>query len=153
MNSANPPGRFTGRHMAAILIAFFAVVLAVNLLLASLAGVTFGGVVVENSYVASQHFNTWLDAAAAEQRLGWNAAASRRADGKVAVVLTGAEGAAKLIAIARHPLGRLPDQSLAFARDDGGTFVSQQTLPAGRWRLRLEAQSGGKVWRSEEELP
>jgi nitrogen fixation protein FixH len=44
--------------MAMILVAFFAVVIAVNLLMARLAISTFGGVVVENSYVASQHFNT-----------------------------------------------------------------------------------------------
>jgi nitrogen fixation protein FixH len=153
MTSANPPGRFTGRHMATILIGFFAVVLAVNLLLAVLAGGTFGGVVVENSYVASQHFNRWLDAAAAGRGLGWKANASRRSDGKVAVVLSGADGAAKLFATARHPLGRLPDQSLAFARDASGIFVSQQALPDGRWQLRMEAQAGGKVWRSEDELP
>jgi nitrogen fixation protein FixH len=153
MTSANPPGRFTGRHMATILITFFVVVLAVNLMLASLARGTFGGVVVENSYVASQHFNKWLDAAAAEQGLGWKAAVSRRSNGRLAVVLSGADKAANLFATARHPLGRLPDQRLAFARDAGGTFVSQQALPAGRWRLRLEARAGSKVWRSEEDLP
>ena len=96
MTGIKAPGRFTGRHMAAILIGFFAVVLAVNLMLARLASSTFGGVVVENSYVASQHFNRWLDAAAAERSLGWKAQASRRADGRVAVVLAGAGGGAKL---------------------------------------------------------
>lgn len=153
MTDIKAPARFSGRHMAAILIGFFAVVLAVNLLLARLAGSTFGGVVVENSYVASQNFNRWLDAAAAERSLGLNAQTSRRADGRVAVVLAGAGSGASLIAVARHPLGRLPDQRLQFTREQAGTFVSIQPLPAGRWQLRLEAQSGGKAWRSEEALP
>jgi nitrogen fixation protein FixH len=51
---------FTGWHMALILIGFFAVVVGVNLLMARFASSTFGGVVVENSYVASQQFNGWL---------------------------------------------------------------------------------------------
>jgi nitrogen fixation protein FixH len=56
--------------MAAIMVAFFAVVIAVNVYMARLASSTFTGVVVENSYVASQHFNRWLDEARAEERLG-----------------------------------------------------------------------------------
>ena len=54
-------GPFTGRHITIIMVAFFAVVIAVNLLMARYATSTFGGVVVENSYVASQNFNKWLD--------------------------------------------------------------------------------------------
>ena len=38
---------FTGRHMAAILIAGFGVVIAVNLVMARFAVTTFGGVVVK----------------------------------------------------------------------------------------------------------
>ena len=44
-------GEFTGRHMAAILVTGFGVVIAVNVLMASLAVGTFGGVVVDNQYV------------------------------------------------------------------------------------------------------
>ena len=54
---------FTGRHMAMILVAFFGVVIVVNLIMARYASSTFGGIVVENSYVASQEFNKWLDEA------------------------------------------------------------------------------------------
>lgn len=145
-------GKFTGRHMAAILIAFFAVVAGVNLLLARLASSTFGGVVVANSYVASQNYNRWLDAAARERSLGWQAAAQRRADGRLAVALTGSPEGVVLTAIARHPLGRMADMRLAFARDMAGTFVSNEPLPAGRWRLRIEARAAGRLWRSEQDV-
>ncbi len=145
-------GRFTGRHMAAILIGFFAVVVAVNLLMARLAGSTFGGVVVKNSYVASQQFNHWLDKAAQERSLGWQAAALRRADGRLAVTLTGAPERAVVTATARHPLGRMPDIHVGFVRDMAGTFISNEVLPAGRWRLRLEAQAAGQTWRGEQDV-
>ena len=55
--------QFTGRHMLAILIAFFGTVIAVNMVMAVLATRTFGGLVVENSYVATRQFNGWLEQA------------------------------------------------------------------------------------------
>ena len=61
---------FNGWHMFAILCAFFGVVIAVNITMATYASTTFGGIVVENSYVASQEFNRWLDEAKAERALG-----------------------------------------------------------------------------------
>lgn len=143
---------FTGRHMATILVAFFGVVIAVNLLMARLASGTFGGVVVENSYVASQHFNRWLDRAADEKALGWKAATVREADGRLAVTLSGVRDDAEVSAIARHPLGREPDRVLAFTPLGEGRFRSTAALSLTRWRLRLQVRAGGQTWHSEELL-
>lgn len=152
--SGTPNGRFTGRHITVILVAFFGVVIAVNVLMARLATSTFGGVTVENSYVASQHFNRWLDEADAERALGWKATAVRAPDGRLVVQLTGVPaGTATVTAVARHPLGRLPDQALQFAATGGGSFLSTSALPEGRWTVRLEVQAGGRQWRTESELP
>lgn len=140
---------FTGRHMAAILVGGFGIVVAVNVTMASLASSTFGGVVVENSYVASQKFNTWLDQAAREKALGWKATTARRGDGRIEVRLAGAPASASLTALARHPLGRLPDTRLTF-RNDNGSWISDRALPEGRWMLRLDAETQGRTWRAEE---
>jgi nitrogen fixation protein FixH len=153
MIKALTTGPFTGRHFAAIIVAFFAVVVAVNLVMARYASATFGGVVVENTYVASQKFNGWLGEARAEAALGWSAEARREADGSVAVTMRGvpAEGLA-LTAVARHPLGREADRALAFTREADGRFQSDKPLPAGRWILRLEAVAGAQRWRSEQDF-
>lgn len=143
--------QFTGRHMAGILVAFFAVIIAVNLIMARLASATFGGAVVDNSYVASQHFNRWLEEAARERAQGLTAEVRRRNDGHVVVSLSGASPA-KVAVLARHPLGRLPDREIAFAPAAAGTFVSRERLPAGRWRLRLTVTAPGRAWRTEREL-
>lgn len=145
-------GPFTGKHAAALLIAFFAVVIAVNVYMARQAIGTFGGVVVENSYVASQAYNGWLREAAKEKSLGWSAATKRRGDGRLVVTLSGAPGDASLSGDAWHPLGRMPDQPLKFDRQSDGSFVSVEPLPQGRWIARLEAKAGGQRWRTEQDV-
>src|SRR3546814_12110259 len=76
---------FTGRHAAMILIAFFGVVISINMVMASFALSTFGGTVVDNSYVASQHYNKRLERADAQDRPGWeqsHAVAERKSGGE-----------------------------------------------------------------------
>jgi nitrogen fixation protein FixH len=136
---------FTGRHMALIMVAFFGVIIAVNLFMASNAVRTFGGVVVQNSYVASQRFNGWLDAARAQDKLGWVARATVQGD-RLVVTLAGPDGAidGALVAIdAEHPLGRMPGRAFALNPVGAGRYVAPHALPAGRWRLRIQAQRDG----------
>lgn len=143
---------FTGRHMALVMVGFFGVIIAVNLTMARYATSTFGGIVVENSYVASQKFNGWLDQAEKQRVLGWDAVTTWRPDNRLAVQLSGVSADANVSAVARHPLGRLPDQPLAFEPNGEGRFLSTSALPEGRWQLRLEVTAGGRVWRREEEI-
>lgn len=142
---------FTGYHMFAITVSFFAVVIGVNVVMATFAERTFGGTVVDNSYVASQRFNHWLDEARAERALGWRLTADR--EGSHAVVeLTGAAGA-QVAAMAIHPLGRLPDQRLHFAPISAGRYRSIETLPDGRWRLQIDVRQGSRRARFIDEVP
>ncbi len=135
---------FTGWHMAAILITFFGIVISVNIFMARAAMGTFGGTVVENSYVASQKFNGWLDKAAAQEALGWSVASQLTADRRVVVTATKAgvplQGA-MVTAFVRHPLGRAPEQPLAF-RAVAGQWQSVAPLPAGRWLVHLQIRQG-----------
>lgn len=142
-------GPFTGWHMFAIMVAFFGVVIAVNVTMMQIARGTFGGIVVENSYVASQEFNGWLDAAKAQEELGWQVTSGLDAGRKVTLGVTGAPETLAVTAVVRHPLGRQPDQALTFHRVGTGRYVSTTALPAGRWTLRLQLASGSSAWRHE----
>ena len=142
----------TGWHMLAMMVAFFGVVIAVNITMARLAISSFGGTVVENSYVASQHFNGWLEDARASDALGWQVVPVLRADGRVAISVTGAPDPLTLAASARHPLGRLPDQQLTLTRTAAGEYRSVEQLPVDRWLIRLDVASGADHWRSESEV-
>lgn len=146
-------GELTGRKVATIFVVFFGVVMAVNFTMARFASSTFGGVVVENSYVASQKFNGWLEAARVQKQLGWQVELARLPDNRVALRIKGAttQGMA-VIARARHPLGRAPDQALSFSAAPDGAFVSTTPLPEGRWLVRFEARQGEQVYRDELEL-
>ncbi len=139
--------QFTGRHMAAILVAFFGVVIAINLVMATFASRTFGGMIVENSYVASQKFNGWLEKARAEKALGWSLAVKRGARDRLEASLgAGARpiDGAEMAAVAHHPLGRMPERSLRFRNIGAGRYESVSPLPAGRWIVRVSVRVEGR---------
>jgi len=146
-------GQFTGRHMAAVLVTGFGIVIAVNFTMAALASSSFGGLVVENSYVASQKYNGWLEEARQEEALGWSVDIARTSDGRVQVTSVGAPAGVTVRGDAWHPLGRMPDLPLQFAAAGDRTFISTQSLPEGRWRVRLELSHGSQRWRGERHLP
>jgi nitrogen fixation protein FixH len=148
--------RFTGWHMTGIIVAMFGIVIAVNFLMAGYAIGTFGGTVVDNSYVASQRFNQWLGEARAQRRLNWAVDATVEPGRIVVVTARGPGGAmndAVVAVVATHPLGRLPQQALAFRRDGEGRFVATRPLPAGRWLLLVDVRDGGREARYNDEIP
>jgi nitrogen fixation protein FixH len=129
--------------MTAILVAFFAVVIVVNVLMATVAVRSFGGTVVENSYVASQKFNGWLAQARAQKKLGWRDAVALDAGRHVRLTLS--RKGAGVSAVAQHPLGRAADIPLAFREAAPGRYVSDRALPAGRWQIRFDLRYGGEA--------
>ena len=132
--------RFTGWHMMGIMVAFFGVIIAVNFTMAYFATSTFGGKVVDNSYVASQKYNDWLAAAKAQEQLGWEHEMTLDAERRLTVQVSAA--GATIAARARHPLGREAELDLAFAPAGEGRFRSTDALPAGRWIVHLTITRG-----------
>jgi len=147
---------FTGWHMTGLLVAMFAIVIAVNFVMAGYAIGTFSGTVVDNSYVASQRFNGWLAEARAQRRLDWTVDATLQ-PGRIVVVTARAPRGpmrdAAVTVLATHPLGRLPQQGLTFRQDGAGRFVATRALPAGRWLLRIEVRDHGHEARFDDEVP
>ncbi len=145
---------FTGRKMALLLVSFFAVVVGVNMLMARLASATFGGVVVDNSYVASQEFNGWLKQAKVEKALGWKRVIARDAANRAIItVIDSADqpiAAAKVTAVAQHPLGQRPTTALALQETAPGVYSA--ALEQGRWRLNVMVEADGQVWRTVGEV-
>ncbi|WP_416909354.1 MAG: FixH family protein [Polymorphobacter sp.] len=133
---------FTGRHMWALMLGFFGITIAVNFGMAWVASSTFGGTVVDNSYVAGQKYNGWLAESRAQATLGWNVEVSL--DPARHVEVRTRMAGAEVSGVAVHPLGRAPEQTLVF-RPMAGGYVSQAPLPPGRYRVRVEIMSAGRT--------
>lgn len=130
----------TGRKVLAMFVAFFGVIITVNLTMAYFAVGTFPGLDVKNSYVASQSFD---DDRAAQAALGWTVDVSY-SHGELLVAVVDASGkpadVAKLDAIVGRPTHVRDDQTPEF-QQRGGVFKAPLTLESGLWNLRLEASS------------
>jgi nitrogen fixation protein FixH len=139
-------GEFTGWHMLAVTLGFFGVVVAVNIFMAVSSITSWTGLVVENSYVASQEFNGKLAASRQQAALGWSARLSSDA-GRVVFTLLDAEGesvAADAVAAEfSRPIGVSEDRTLAFEPRDGA-FVTAEALPAGIWNVVVTAGLPGR---------
>jgi nitrogen fixation protein FixH len=137
----------TGWHMLAIVCLFFGTVIAVNMVLAVEATGTFPGLVVENSYVASQHYDEMLAKARAQDEAGW--AYELSADGGVIRARLSQHGAPLSdLSVAAHvgrPSTTHEDRSIDFATVGGGSYAARETLPPGLWEVDLEASRGGDV--------
>ena len=128
----------TGRKVLAMFIAFFGVIIGVNLFMAYMAVGTFPGMDVKNSYIASQSFD---DDRAAQSALGWDVSVTYQ-DGELRVAVVDETGqpadVAKLVAIVGRPTHVREDQTPEFQQRQG-LFKAPMVLAPGKWHLRLNA--------------
>lgn len=138
----HPTGRFTGWHMWAILVAFFAVVIGVNVLLAVVSARSWTGMVVEDSYIAGQAFETQRKAHDEQAKAGWSPDFSYAPGAARLVIVDGAGqpvdlGEVKVLI--NRPVGGHEDQSLQLVRKADGTYEAPVTLPDGAWDATVTA--------------
>ena len=150
--TAAAPRPLTGRRVALIAAAVFALVLAPNIVLAILAVNTFSGLVVPNSYVASQDFDRTR---AAQQALGWRLALAHEGD-RLALALTDAAGRAVRPASLAVTLGRpttsRDDLTLVLEPTPFG-YAAAAALAPGNWRVEIAAAAAdGTAFRQRRSL-
>ncbi|ORE95545.1 nitrogen fixation protein FixH [Stappia sp. 22II-S9-Z10] len=141
---------FTGRHMLLIMVAFFGVVITVNITMAVYANRTFNGLVAKNGYVASIDYAAQGRARDQAAALGWHIAIADRA-GHVGVDLTGENGAPLVAVVSAtiEPLLGGDPQPIGFTAVGAGRYRSVEALPEGSWVVRATiARDGESVgWR------
>jgi len=131
---------FTGWHMLTIMVVFFGVIFSVNLFMATSAVRTWTGLVVENSYVASQQFNTKLANARDQAAKGWQGGLEYGA-GTLTFTLVDGDGAALTaqsvtIAMSR-PIGTKGDQTLHLTQSANGSYSAPVELQTGVWNAAI----------------
>lgn len=148
----NSEFRFTGWHMLACMFAFFGVIIVVNFTMASFASKSWTGLVVKNSYVASQKFNDELALAEKQHARGWRSDIVYE-NGELAFALFDKSGAAispdKVIASLGRPAFEQQDQIIELVSGGEPGHSTPLQLGEGTWALKIEALAEGTTYRRD----
>ena len=144
--------QITGKHVAIAMVAFFAVIVVVNFTMAGLATNSWTGLVVKNSYVASQNFNGELAKARAQSALGWTSRLVVERD-RIVVHLTDRNGEPVMVPHAQLAVGRPAfeqmDRTFTLAHQGSGLYAAIGELEPGLWTARLETTAGDLPFRQD----
>lgn len=142
------PRIFTGWHMLGVMALFFGTIISVNLVMAWNASRSWSGLVVENSYIASQQFNGKVAETRVFAASGIKGRLTAEA-GSVRYALT-REGkpeqrADRVVAVFKRPVEEHEDVRIELERMDNGVFVAGNGLKPGQWVADMTAMAGDAV--------
>ncbi len=131
---------FTGWHMAFTMISFFGVIIGVNIVLAIFASKSWTGLVVKNSYIASQNFNRDAGIARQQHAKGWRLT-SIVDHGKVVVtILDQADrpiSGLTVAAVLQRPTTEAEDEAHEFQEIGAGKYRSRTAVRPGAWLVDI----------------
>lgn len=144
MSMASTQKEIKGGHVLAMLLAFFGVIITVNMVMAYFANSTWSGLVVANGYVASQSFDRDLAKARAQEALGWNVAFTHRPD-RINIAFADKNGRAietlSLTGALERTVTDKQDQQLTFTPMGGGVYSAPAKLTPGVWEVEIRGES------------
>jgi nitrogen fixation protein FixH len=155
------PHQITGLMVLGFMIAFFAIIVGVNVFMAHAAISTFGGVETASSYHAGQMFERDVAMAKAQDAQHWqvDARITRAADGTTLVDISAHDRAgAPVSGIAAsaqfaRPTDRRLDRAIEVRQTGPGHFVGNTDLAAGQWDLVIElSRQDERVFRSKNRV-
>jgi nitrogen fixation protein FixH len=154
MNRSTTSGRpITGRMVLIAIVAFFSVVIGVNMLMMKLAMDTLPGTEVDSAYRASLAYGAEIKAANDQNLREWrvNVHIERQADGQATVKVDAHDKSGAplkgLVFSGRleRPTDKRADRSIGLAEGEGGTYRgSASGVTPGQWDLVLESDTGGQ---------
>nr|WP_025030520.1 FixH family protein [Nitratireductor aquibiodomus] len=136
---------FTGWHMLAIMIAFFGVIITVNLTMAFYAQSSWTGLIVKNTYVASQTFNERAEEGRQQAALGWKGELSVDGDAITYRLLDASGDPVPLESVTmvmHRPVTADEDVSLKMQRLPDGGFGVDHGPGDGTWVINIAAEAG-----------
>ena len=138
---------FTGWHMLGIMVLFFGTIITVNLIMAWNASRSWSGLVVQNTYVASQQFNGKVAEAKAFAASGIEGALT--VEGRRLVYrVTDARGAPVVAdvvtAVFKRPVDEREDFTLALQPAGQGLFTAERDITPGQWVVDISTKQDGR---------
>ncbi len=146
---------FTGKHMLVLMLTFFAVILSVNILIAVIAARSWTGLVVKNSYVASQDFNKQLNDAERQAQRGWVGELSYQTK-TLSFTLHEKNGDPVKLDFAEAFVGRpayeQEDHTIKLSNVGHGVYRGATDLSPGPWQVRVVGKVGEERFRLDSRI-
>ena len=137
------------------MLAFFGVIIAVNLTMAAFATRSWTGLVVKNSYVASQAFNRELEQAKVQAARGWTGDITYR-EGAVVLSLTDKAGRPVVLDTSIVRIGRpafeQEDHRVVMVHQGNGIYHAEDKLQLGIWQVSVRGTSSQGDYRLDSRL-
>lgn len=141
--------QLTGRHVLAMLVIFFGIIITVSIVFTTLAVKSFRGEDIKQSYRQGIEYNSTLEARAAQSQLGWTATVNvvgNMAERSLVVKVTDqAEAGLQGVTFSgglRHPVDSTLDRPVIFETFEDGTARANLTGLLGQWTLEADAIRG-----------
>ncbi len=150
----------TGKHVLLMLVAFFGILIAVNIYFAFAAVTSFRGEDVKGSYRQGLEYNQTIAARAEQKTLGWTVKANLLSEGEnenVLLVLFNDENenpidGLSIEGILRHPTDLEQDKSIMFQPRGNGRYKAVFNDISGQWKLRATAQKSEDSFLFEHDI-
>jgi len=146
--STHPARPITGRFVFIAVVAFFAIVISVNVIMMHLAIATLPGTEVDSAYSASLAYQKEIQVA---QQQKVDAHIERIADGNARLTLDAKTPDGKPLAglsvfgRLERPTDRRADQAFDISEKGGGNYAgAARGVAAGQWDLVIEADRDGQ---------
>lgn len=164
MSQALPPAprQITGKMVLCWLLAFFGVIIAVNMTFVYFALDTWPGLTTQKAYEEGIAYNKTLESAARQDAMGWRSHVAlgpsmSKGTRILTLTMTGPEGPVVGLTVQarlRRPLGEGLTVETDLAEDRPGLYAALLRLPAlGRWQVEITAQAGdGRTFRMDHEI-
>ncbi|MCF3640096.1 FixH family protein [Rhizobium sp. TRM95111] len=146
--SGTQAGGFTGWHMLAVMGLFFGIIISVNLVMAWNAVSSWSGLVVQNTYVASQEFNSKVERARALAASGISGTLTVATDGvDYRLVDRGGQPvtADTVRATFKRPVDERDDFVLVLQPAGEGSYRVVHAVATGQWVVDVVAERSGKA--------
>lgn len=152
-NTLHPNGpkirELTGKHVLAMLLVFFGIIITVSIVFTTLAVQSFRGEDVKQSYRQGVDYNQTLDARDAQAEQGWQAAVNVTGttdDRRLIVKVTGSSDQALDDLVfsgrLRHPVDSTLDRPLVFTLAEKGLARADLSGLSGQWTVQATAVNG-----------
>ncbi|MBW8285671.1 MAG: FixH family protein [Rhizobium sp.] len=148
MQSEKPSFVFTGWHMLGAMLLFFGTIITVNFTMAYLATSTWSGLVVKNTYIASQEFNGKAAGIRAMLSTGIKGTLEVRQDGiRYGLALPGDKPvlADKVTAHFKRPVGEHQDFVTELKPAGEGLYEASHPVLPGHWIVEIIAVKDGET--------